>query len=194
MPRERSFSAPDVLERVADAFTANGYAGTSLSVLTEATGLGKQSLYNTFGDKQALYLQALDCAVHRFDGLGRAMASAVSGREALSLYFEHLLELCASGDAARYQCIVSAGLLEDIDDAAVKLALRSKWQQTHELLRSAIERGQHDGSIRRRLPSAVLADLLMSLVSGLRVSARAGADAARLQSTVALALEMLDRD
>jgi TetR/AcrR family transcriptional repressor of nem operon len=60
MPRERCFSEPEVLDRLTDVFSTHGYAGTSLALLQEATGLGKQSLYNTFGDKQSMYLQAID--------------------------------------------------------------------------------------------------------------------------------------
>jgi TetR/AcrR family transcriptional regulator, transcriptional repressor for nem operon len=192
MPRERSFSPPEVLDRVADAFTAHGYGGTSMAVLTDVTGLGKQSLYNGFGDKQALYLQAVDCAVARFGGVAAAMQAAKTGRAAIEAFFEHLVGLCASGDPTRRNCIVSAGLMEGIDDAVVQLALRAKWQATHELLRAALERGQRDASIRSRAPSAALADLLMSVMSGLRVTAHVDAAPARLQSAVTLALEVLD--
>jgi TetR/AcrR family transcriptional regulator, transcriptional repressor for nem operon len=45
-----------VLDRLTNAFSTYGYGGTSMALLQEATGLGKQSLYNTFGDKQAMYL------------------------------------------------------------------------------------------------------------------------------------------
>lgn len=193
MPRERSFSAPDVLDRLADAFTAHGYGGTSVATLTDATGLGKQSLYNAFGSKPALYLQAVDCAVARLGHLARATHAAATGRTALDGFFSALVGLCASDDAAESNCIVSAGLLEGIDDPTIRLALQSKWQQTHELLRTSIERGQRDGSIANGAPSAALADLLMSLMSGLRVTARADASPTRLRATVDLALSLLDR-
>ena len=42
------------------AFWAKGYEATSLADLMDATGLHKGSLYQAFGDKHTLFLQALD--------------------------------------------------------------------------------------------------------------------------------------
>lgn len=38
----------EVVAQLAEVFRAHGYEGTSLSLITEATGLGKGSLYNLF--------------------------------------------------------------------------------------------------------------------------------------------------
>ncbi|MBC7991403.1 MAG: TetR/AcrR family transcriptional regulator [Luteimonas sp.] len=192
MPRERCFSEPDVLERLTDAFSTHGYAGTSLTLLQEATGLGKQSLYNAFGDKQSMYLQAIDCAVKRFAHGAAAMQAAVDGRAALALYFDTLVQSCASADPAQQSCIVTSGLLEGVDEAPLIWALTSRWQTTHELLRSAVERGQRDGSIANPAPSAELAELFIALTSGLRVAARAGRSQAQMERLVAITLGVLD--
>ena len=192
MARERQFSEAVVLGEAADLFTSHGYQGTSLAMLLEATGLGKQSLYNSFGDKRALYLKALDCSVARYQAVQAQMQSAASGRAALQCFFEHVLGKCDSAEAADKSCIVAAGLLEAVDDALIMQTLRAKWGASHEMLRAAVERGQKDASVRNSAPSAALADLLLALVAGLRVNARADFGAARLQRTVDLALAVLD--
>ncbi len=192
MARERQFSEAVVLGEAADLFTSHGYQGTSLAMLLEATGLGKQSLYNSFGDKRALYLKALDCSVARYQAVQAQMQSAASGRAALQCFFEHVLGKCDSAEAADKSCIVAAGLLEAVDDALIMQTLRAKWGASHEMLRAAVERGQKDASVRNPAPSAALADLLLALVAGLRVNARADFGAARLQRTVDLALAVLD--
>lgn len=193
MPRERCFSKPEVLDRLTDAFSTHGYAGTSLALLQDATGLGKQSLYNTFGDKQSMYLQAIDCAVQRAAPAAAAMQAAQDGRAALALYFDGLVQNCTSADPAQRHCIVTSGLLEGLDEAPLAWALTSRWQATHELLRAAVERGQRDGSITNPAPSAELAELLIALISGLRVAARAGRSRAQMAGLVALALGVLDQ-
>ena len=192
MARDRNFSEAEVLERAADVFSTHGYGATSVAMLCEATGLGKQSLYNTFGDKQALYLKAVDCAVGKFGAAVAGMRAADTGRAALHVFFSGLVEVCASGAPALQSCIVTTGLLETADDPELRLSLRAKWQASHELLRGAVERGQKDGSIANPAPSAGLADLLMSLMSGLRVTARVDDSRARLQATVDLAMKLLD--
>jgi TetR/AcrR family transcriptional repressor of nem operon len=193
MAREKQFDDAEVLESAADVFAAHGFQGTSLAMLLEATGLGKQSLYNAFGDKRELYLQALECAVARYAAVADAMARAANGRAAVAVFFDHVIGNCASIDPAKKSCIVSAGLLEGIEDEAIALRLRAKWLDSHEVLRAAVERGQKDGSIRNAGSSAALADLLLSVMGGLRVNARAEFGRERLQQTVALALSVLDR-
>jgi TetR/AcrR family transcriptional regulator, transcriptional repressor for nem operon len=192
MSRPRAFNDTDVRDRVADVFTAHGYHGTSLAMLTEAAGLGKQSLYNAFGDKQALYLQALDCVAERWAGTRAQLAQAATGRAAVDVFFHDVLRCCTSADPAQHTCIVSAGLLEAIDDETVADSLRQKWVSTESLLRECIERGRRDGSIRRDVPAADLARLLMTLMSGLRVTARATPDPRQLKAMLRLALRILE--
>ncbi|CAI0830162.1 TetR/AcrR family transcriptional regulator [Serratia quinivorans] len=57
--RPRQFEDEDVIDAAVAVFSVNGYAGTSAQDLCNGTGLGRGSLYNAFGSKQALYEQAL---------------------------------------------------------------------------------------------------------------------------------------
>ncbi len=194
MSRSKSFSPAATLQQVADVFVERGYDGTSLAQLEAASGLGKQSLYNTFGDKKAMYLAAVECATSRWDGVQALMQSAPDGRQALQRFFGALSQDCASDDAQRHSCIVSAGLLEGIDDDDIQQRLQSKWQGTHALLKSAVSRGQADGSVANRGRPQDLADHLMAAMSGLRVMARTQPGAARLKRVTAQALSVIDRD
>lgn len=53
--RPRSFDEAHILEQAMMVFWAKGFEATSVSALEKATGLGRQSLYNAFGGKRALY-------------------------------------------------------------------------------------------------------------------------------------------
>jgi TetR/AcrR family transcriptional regulator, transcriptional repressor for nem operon len=190
--RNKSFSPAVTLQQVADVFVERGYDGTSLAQLEAASGLGKQSLYNTFGDKKAMYLGAVECATARYAGVQALMQSAADGRQALQRFFDQLVQDCASGDAQRHSCIVSAGLLEGIDDDDIQQRLQAKWNATHALLKSAVARGQGDRSVASTAKPQELADHLMTAMSGLRVMARTRPGAARLKRVVAQALSVLD--
>lgn len=194
MARERQFSEAEVLERVADVFAAHGYQGTSLAMLLDATGLGKQSLYNTFGDKRTLYLQAVECSVARYASLLAAMQAAPNGRAAVAAYFDSVIARCGDDDPATKCCILVAGLMEGAEDESIAHRLHDHWIAMHEVLRSAVERGQKDRSIRSQAPSSELADLLLAVVGGVRVNSRAAMSPHRLQRIADLALSLLDRD
>ncbi len=58
--RPRSYDPDTALAQAMAVFWNAGYAGTSLDDITAGTGLNRPSLYGAFGDKHALYLQALE--------------------------------------------------------------------------------------------------------------------------------------
>ena len=62
MPRPRKFVEEDVIAAAIAVFVTEGYGGTTIEDLLLATGLGKQSLYNSFGGKRQLFLRALDAS------------------------------------------------------------------------------------------------------------------------------------
>ena len=59
MARPREFDRADALSKAMAVFWLKGYAATSTADLLEAMQIGRQSMYDTFGDKHALYLEAL---------------------------------------------------------------------------------------------------------------------------------------
>jgi TetR/AcrR family transcriptional repressor of nem operon len=56
----KQFDDQAVLDRAADLFWRQGFEATSILDLETATGLGRGSLYNAFGDKEAMFLKAMD--------------------------------------------------------------------------------------------------------------------------------------
>src|SRR5262245_46979857 len=99
--RPRAYEPETALERATEAFWNAGYAATSLDDLCEATGMNRPSLYGAFGDKRALYLQALD----RYAESGRqAMERLLDGdrpiAEALARVYDAALSLYFSGGGA----------------------------------------------------------------------------------------------
>jgi TetR/AcrR family transcriptional regulator, transcriptional repressor for nem operon len=192
MARPREFDDESVLNLIADVFTTHGYSGTSMSMLSQATGMGKQSLYNAFGDKEALYIQAIDCAVARFGKSLAGMEKAASGRAAIEIFFSVLVGACASFDPAQNNCILSSGLLEGIEENAISEKLEIAWEGNQKFLRNLIERGQADGSIRADMNEDDLADILMTLMSGLRVSARVIKRKSQLQMMTQQVLQILN--
>jgi TetR/AcrR family transcriptional repressor of nem operon len=156
--------------------------------------VGRQGLYNAFGDKQALYLQALDMAAARMSWAQDVMAACPSGRGSIEAFFATVVQLSADPDPAVNTCIVSAGLLEGIDEAPVNQKLCEKWSCTQDLLTTAVRRGQRDGTVRSDVQAADWARLLMAIMSGLRVSARALGDEELLRRTSNLALQCLWTD
>ena len=80
MGRPREFDTERALDSATELFWRKGYEGTSLSDLTSTLGITRPSLYAAFGNKEALFLMALD----RYEA--RAGAYRVKALEAPTAY------------------------------------------------------------------------------------------------------------
>ena len=69
MARPREFDEVTALEAAIECFWHRGYVATSVRDLADKMGISGPSLYNAYGDKRALFAQALD---HYVDHSARA--------------------------------------------------------------------------------------------------------------------------
>jgi AcrR family transcriptional regulator len=104
--RPRAYDPGAALDSAAQLFWEQGFADATLDDLSEAMGMGRPSIYNAFGDKESLFLRALE----RFrDTIGasplRAFAQADSIREALDALFRQTVEY-TTADASHLGCLL----------------------------------------------------------------------------------------
>lgn len=88
MARPREFDEELALEKALVAFWRLGYEGCSIQDLCEATGLQRQSLYNTFGDKHALFVKTLE----RYASHAAASLVPLAAPEATALDIRRYIE------------------------------------------------------------------------------------------------------
>lgn len=70
MARPRVFQEPAVIKSAMQLFWSNGYEATSVQDLVDHTGLSRSSMYDSIGDKRALYIRTLDLYLQTvMDGL-----------------------------------------------------------------------------------------------------------------------------
>ena len=58
--RPKEFDEADVLQQAMEVFWAHGYEATSVQDLLDAMGINRASMYDTFGDKHALFMAAFE--------------------------------------------------------------------------------------------------------------------------------------
>src|SRR5438270_3476195 len=60
MARQKEFDRDEVLHKAMEVFWTRGYERALIHDLVKHMGINRQSIYDTFGDKHSLFLQALD--------------------------------------------------------------------------------------------------------------------------------------
>src|SRR5256714_13307197 len=106
MARHKEFDQDEALHKAMEVFWSRGYEAASINDLVRHMGINRQSLYDTFGDKHSLYLQALD----RYREVeGRKMFELLERpgpvKRALRQLFGGVVE-CALGGGERRGCFV----------------------------------------------------------------------------------------
>lgn len=93
MGRPKSYERNKVLGQALTRFWQQGYRATSLSDLTETTGLNKKSLYAEFGDKEALFRAALELYGHDRSELAKEyLTRQPAGAQNIRHFFHALCE------------------------------------------------------------------------------------------------------
>ena len=174
-------------------FQSRGYEATSVQSLTEATGLSRSSLYDTFGEKNALYLAALERYV---EALGETMREAFgrpgSKREAISAYFAGLVEAILADRGRGCLAVDATAELALHNSAVARLAVRNM-TLNEEAFREAILAAQRQGEVDPARDASALALYLVNASQGLRVLGKATGDRQVLDTIVGVTLSALDR-
>ena len=172
------------------AFWATGYGGTSTEDLCAATGLGRSSIYNTFVGKRELFLTALRrYSDEMFGRLAELLAQPRPVRERV----RDLLWMSVEPDPAEPAgCLVVNSVVElGPADPEVAAVLQADGERRLALLRDVFAAAQADGEIDSGRNPMALARFVASTVSGMRVTARSGADREALAAVAETALAAL---
>ncbi len=174
MARPKAFDPDVVLDKAMLLFWEKGYGATSVQDLVDRMGVNRFSLYDTFGDKRALYLKALDrYRDQQFTQLVRPLEDATDGLAAVVRYFEQLEEACRANG-----CLMQQATLEL---AAVDVDVGARVQVYHvrheKALHGALKRASAAGQLPGRRNLRDLARFLYAGAQGLIVMGRSGHDA-----------------
>lgn len=187
MARPKEFDKEQALDAAIGVFREHGFEGTSADMLVHGMKIGRQSLYDTFGDKWQLYcsavrryataetqshVAALRSAPRAIDGINAMIARVVADARHACLGVN---SVCEFGRTRRD--------LAAIHDAAART------------LRAAVvehvRQAQAEGDVASNLDPDHIATFLSASFAGIRIAARGGAKAEQLRSLGQMAVRAL---
>jgi len=183
MSRQREFDETEVLDRAVACFWQGGYQATSVRDLASRMAITGTSLYNAFADKRSLFRRALEHYLAESRQRRDALEAALPPKEAIRRFLAGAVERSLEDDERRGCFLINSAL--DVAPHDGELGA---------FIARLLRRAQQDGSVPARHDPDDIARLLLAVVIGIRVLARARPERALLEGLLRPALALLDDD
>ncbi len=191
MARYKEFNRDKALDSALATFRKNGFGATTTDDLRLAMGIGRQSFYDTFKGKRETYLEALrkynSDRVHGYFEIFRQSGSPLKALEGM------LTSISVESPKDRaLSCLGVSSICEfGSSDAEISSINGAAASSIKSVLEKLILEAKNKKEIRSSLDPKKTAFYLLSVFSGMRVSARAGASPEELNAIAAIAIDGL---
>ena len=192
MPRTKSFDQTEILDKATDLFWIQGYGATPPQDILDDTGLSRSSLYDTYGDKHALFLQSLRRYRDRETAAAiRFLDESEDAAQAIRMIFHHAYEVLVNIQQQK-GCLMINTLHELVpQDPEVAAVVLENRQALEDAYTRAVRRGQQQGGIRDEHQPRALARFLLNSLWGLTVHLKLGIAKRTADDIVKITLSVL---
>ncbi len=188
MARFKEFETTRALRIAMEVFWRHGYENTSLELLMSEMGVGKQSLYDTFGDKRSLYFKAM--ALYREEtntSLRRVLASSSTVKQGFTKILRSLIAETRE-QHARGCLLLSANMERAVDDQEIAQFLQENQADVESIFVEALRHAKSNGELAASEDPEALARFLIVVIQGMRAMARLKSDRPAMRQIAKLAL------
>jgi AcrR family transcriptional regulator len=191
--RPRAYDTQTALKQATDTFWRTGYSGTSLDSIAAATGMNPPSLYAAFGNKRAIYLEAL---AHYWELSLAATRAALAEdhplAESLMLAYDAALSIYFSGKGSARGCfVIGTAVTEASEDPDIRKSVAAGLRMIDADFEARFRTAQEKGELKHDADPAALADLASATMHSIAIRARAGARRAELREIARNAVSVI---
>ena len=186
--RPREFDKHQALQQALKVFWKQGYEGTSLPDLTEAMNINRPSLYAAFGNKEALFRQALDLYADEYFGYVQAALLEPTARAFVERLLLGHANAQTTPDCPPGCLTVQGGLATSPDARSITEELAARRAGSEQLVFQRLQLAHQAGDLPADADPADLARFVATLSQGMAVQATAGVSRSDLHRVVQVAL------
>lgn len=171
MPRTPTFDRDAKIEEAMEVFWEQGYEATSVQDLVDHLELNRSSLYNAFGGKHELYLEALDR--YRKKGIERLRRQLQDASTAMKGIRQAFMAVAERATASCCGCFTTNAAVECApSDACTQERARESFGQMRTLFRAAVEEAQEEEAIDASRDAEALGRHLTNAYNGIHLTAK----------------------
>ncbi|HLO12698.1 TetR/AcrR family transcriptional regulator [Neobacillus drentensis] len=191
MARHKEFDEAEVLRKAMVLFWRNGYEKTSMQDLVDYMNIHRRSIYDTFGDKQTLYLRALQLFE---EIIGKRMEQQIKPIHSVKLAIKRLFEMVTFSDEEKPPgCfIVNTAVELSLHDEEIAERISKSFSKTESFICELLLQGQISGEISNLLDIEKSSQFIHNSLIGVRVLAKTTKDKEKLQNIIDSTLAVLD--
>jgi TetR/AcrR family transcriptional regulator, transcriptional repressor for nem operon len=192
MVRSKAYDEAAVLTGAMHAFRREGYAGISIPQLEAATGLSSGSIYNSFGDKQGIFLAAFE---HYLEAvLGQRIAQFARPEDGLSGLRQLFLSTLREPRGETFGCLITNSAIEfgakgDVIENAVLKGFRA----LERLFAARLSEAKSSGRLRHDVGPQDEAIKLLALYQGVLVLIRGGYELKAIRRAINHEFDSIER-
>jgi TetR/AcrR family transcriptional regulator, transcriptional repressor for nem operon len=134
----RQFDEDRLLGQALEVFWRKGLRATTMLDLANATGVLRGSLYNAYGDKDALFLMAFERYAGRFLDSARVALSNPDPRQALLAFFDVAIANMTEGSPPKGCLTTRTATESDPTTGAIQRRLRTLLDDLQAIVHSAL--------------------------------------------------------
>ena len=191
MGRHFEFNREETLTKAMEVFWQKGYKATSIKDITAHTGLKPGSIYNTFGDKHSLFIEAIEHygEVVTSNTL-KTLSAEGSPSENIKKFFTDLVSRPMDKQCKGCLIINTVVELANHDDESAKV-VKKIISKIEDAFYSSLKKAQELGEISNETNIEVLASYYASSTHGLLVTGKAAATRKQMENIVDVILTTL---
>lgn len=192
MARPKNFNEEQALKSAMHVFWQKGFDATKVFDLLAATGLSRSSLYETFGDKKALF----ESSIREYNrSIGRERLAALqrgrSAKESVELFFEHLIETTLGRNNPKGCFIINTATSLDSHEKVVTDFVSEVVASIQVIFQELLEKSQASGQLAAGKNTHDLSHMLTAVALGINVGARTEMDVTGLKKMADSAINVV---
>jgi AcrR family transcriptional regulator len=191
--RPRAFDKQQALDTALRMFWRHGYEGTSISALAQAIGVTVPSLYLAFGNKESLFMQAVEHYGHYSAALYTKAFKQASAQEVARQILLGEVQLVAGADTPDGCLMVQGALATSPEGEAVQQAMAAQRRRAEADVARRFKRAGLEGDLPPGWKPEALACYLMTVTAGMAVQAKSGVSKRELLRVADMAMQIWPR-